>query len=193
MTAQWYAIMTAASAGFHEGRRAFPEFAAVERIGDEGHECFAPSLRILAREHRHTQRRRPRYVPLLPGYCFANFRKGPPGRSRLAGWREVIDLVRMGEDPYRIPVDQIESLRALDETDVALDITGKPEKDTEAKPARAGDKVEHRGAQWAGLEAEVEAVHRQNATILVQFLGARRRLQVPVAELEVVRRRGTGP
>lgn len=188
MTPLWYALMTAPSLGFRGGRRVFPEFAAVERIGDEGHECFAPSLRILVRTNRHTVRRTPRYVPLLPGYCFARFDDRVPGRSRLAAWPEVIDVVRMGEQAYAIPPVQIEALRALDETDVALDVTGKPELETQGRPARVGDTVEHRGAPWAGQPAEVTAVHRQNATILMQFLGQRRRLQVPLAELEVIRR-----
>ena len=79
MTAAWYAIMTVESAGFRQGRRAFGEFAAVATIGDAGYEAFTPTRRILVRANRHTHRRQPRYVPLLPGYCFARFDGGPPG------------------------------------------------------------------------------------------------------------------
>lgn len=187
----WYALMTVEGAGFREGRRVFGEFAAVETIGDEGIEAFAPTLRELVKPHRHAARRVPRYVPLIPGYCFARF-VTPPPPSRIRRWREVIDIVRHGRDgpPYAIPERQIAALRLLDETDVAvIDTAGMPLAEPRHRLARPGDIVEHRGGAWEGLRAEVESVElkaaRAEAVILVQLLGAQRRARVPLRELEV--------
>lgn len=187
MTPAWYAIMTASSAGFVEGRRAFGEFAAVERIGDEGFEAFCPTLRVLERANRHAARRNPKYFPMYPGYCFARFDAGVP-ISRIERWREVIDVVRMGDEPARIKPAQIEALRKLDGYDAAVDRSGKPADTTTAPIVRVGDRAEHRGGAWEGVELVVEQVHKDKATVRVLFLGVPRRVQVPIAELEAIRR-----
>jgi transcription antitermination factor NusG len=185
--APWYALQIGGGAGFREGRRIVPEFAAVEAIGDDGHTVFAPTRRILVKRHRHEHRREPAYVPLAPGYVFAQF-SIVPGYSKLRRWANVVDLVRMQERPVTIPLRQIEAIRALDEADTEIDVTGKPGSEPLERLAKVGDTVEHRGAALGGVPAQVLEVHRREAVLLVEFLGGLVRMRAPVADLEVLER-----
>ncbi len=189
MTAPWYALMVAGAAGFRDGRRVVPEFAAVEGIGDDGHAAFTPTRRILAKRHRHQHRREPVYVPLVPGYVFAQFAVVP---SAVRRWANVADLVRMQGRPVTIPPRQIEAVRALDEADVEIDVTGKPGEEPIASRARPGDTVEHRAAALGGIPAQVLEVHKREAVLLYQFLGGLVRARAPLADLEVLERAGGG-
>jgi len=183
--APWYALMIAGGAGFKDGRRVIPEFAAVEAIGDEGHHAFAPTHRILVRRRRHQQKREPAYIPLIPGYVFAQFARIPT-RADLRRWAPVYDLVRLNDVPAVIPLHQIKALQALDETDVGIDTTGKPDGVPLARIAKVGDLVEHRGAALGGQAATVLEIHKREAVLLMEFLGRACRTRAPLAELEVM-------
>jgi len=187
--APWYALVIGGSAGFREGRRVVPEFAAVEAIGDDGHSVFAPTRRILVKRHRHQHRREPVYVPLVPGYVFAQFAVVPAYVRR---WANVVDLVRMDDRPVTIPPRQIEAIRALDEADVEIDVTGKPGAEPLAHRARIGDTVEHRGVALGGVPATVLEIHKREAVLLYQFLGGLVRARAPIGDLEVLERAGAG-
>lgn len=163
--------------------RIYGEFAVVESLARENIEAFAPALAIRVRAGtRHRKRWESRMVPLVPGYCFARF---PPGLApqRLAAWSGIRDVVRMGSDPYAIPAAQIAALKALAEA--AADPTGGP-RDARRRPIVVGQPVLMTGEAWQGILGKVEAVHRQQVIVLLEFLGAPRRVTTTGDELEVV-------
>lgn len=183
--ARWFALMTGGAAGFVDRRRAFAEFAAVARLGDAGVEAFAPTARVLVRPHRHAKRRVTRLVPLFPGYCFARFDGPLPSRERLALWREVVDIVRVGGEPAQIPLDQIDLLRALSGCDIWVDASGEP-KAISRRPIRVGDKVEYTAAAWDGFRFEVESIAGEKAVLVLRLFAGTGRITAPVAELHAV-------
>lgn len=185
---RWYALMTVGAAGFRAGRRAFGELAAVRVLTEDGVEAFTPMRRILVRPSRHAKRRIERFVPLLPGYCFASF-AAAPSRGLLAGWKEIVDVVRIGDDPARIPAHQIDILRYRYGVDGTLDDTGAPDPDEPPPPprlARPGDRVEHTAAVFTGLRFEVESVTGDKAVLTWRLFDGVRRITAPVAELHVI-------
>lgn len=197
----WYALRTVQALGFRRieasppkptgddlltvrprVERRFGEFDAVKRLRDNGFDAFAPKLSVRVRVGpRNVRRWETRQVPLIPGYCFAAFPAGVPWQ-RLSTWSEIIDVVRMSGDPYPIPAAQIESLRAVSE---ALAGDGAA-RDKSGRAIRTGASVLMDRAAWLGALGTVEAVHRQNVTVLMEFLGAPRRVSVAADELEVV-------
>lgn len=193
---RWYALRTAQALGFRridpaadaapEARprieRRFGEFEAVHRLRDNGYDAFAPSQTVRVRAWpRHTRRWVMQQEPVWRGYCFAAFPGGVPWH-RLAAWSEVIDVVRMGGEPYVIPEPQIAALRAV--IDVLAE-DGAP-RDKGGRPIRKGASVEMHRSAWLGALGVVEAVHRENVIVLMQFLGAPRRVAVAADELELV-------
>lgn len=163
--------------------RIYGEFDTVERLAREHIEAFAPALAIRVRAGaRHRKRWEIRQVPLVPGYCFARFPAGL-APQRLGAWAGIRDVVRMGSDPYVIPAAQIAALRALAEA--AADPTGGA-RDARRRLIAVGQPVLMTGEAWQGILGKVEAVHRQQVIVLLEFLGAERRITTTAEELEVV-------
>lgn len=199
---RWYALRTVTSLGFRRVAEAVPqarpagepakprfrterrfgEFAAVERLGQAGYEAFAPMLGVRVRAgSRRTKRWETRQVPLIPGYCFARLPAGEHVQL-LVAWSEIVDVVRMGADPYPIPEVQIAALQALAE---ALDVDRAP-RDRSRRRLRVGQRVETHAPSWQGALGVIERIHRQNIVVLVNLLGAPRRVTMQADELEVV-------
>lgn len=199
---RWYALRTVTSLGFRRVAEAVPqqrptgaplkprfrterrfgEFAAVERIGLAGYEAFAPMFGVRVRTGpRRTKRWETRQVPLVPGYCFARLPDGVPWERFLA-WSEIVDIVRMGAEPYAIPEAQIAALQALAE---ALDVDRAP-RDRSRRRLRIGQRVEAHHPAWQGALGVIERIHRQNIVVLMELLGAPRRVTMQADELEVV-------
>lgn len=188
-TPRWYAIVVSGrAAGFMDNRRRFPEFAAVEGMREQGAQAFAPVLRILRRPHRYARRREIAVAPLLPGYCFL-FAPRPPTSDEIRRWPYVLGIVRRGFEPAVLPPDQVEALMALDGTQQPLvgalpyDASGKVTSGDgfAQRVLKAGDRAI---VVKSGIEGQVEQVHREKATLLVEFLGSVRRTSVAVRDLE---------
>ncbi len=181
--AKWYAVMTKAAVGFRGRRRVFGEFAAVARLKSAGYEAFAPTLRRLVLPHRHARRRVAVHFPMFPGYCFARFDAGVP-QSALARWTEIVDVVRVGGEPAVVPPRQIAAVRAL-EAASEHDTAGLASVSAR-RPPKPGDWVAHYASAFDRALAMVEAVHRDEAMLVMEMLGGRRRVRARIADLEVI-------
>jgi hypothetical protein len=186
--APWYALVVMGSAGFLNGRRRVPEFAAVEAIGDEGHTAFVPVERYWHHPQRHSHKRVRAFRPMFPGYVFAQLSR-IPSRADVRRWAPAYDLVRFVDRPAIIPLHAIALLETIGGITDPFDSTGHPTGEAAVAAVRlvaVGDTVEHRGTSLDGRQATVLEVGKRQAVLLMPFLGSLRRTRVALAELEIV-------
>ena len=157
----------------------FVEMAAVERLGDEGHEAWCPTERLWVRHARRARRRRWVDYPMLPGYIFARFRALP--WHRLEHWPEVRGLVHFAGVPAIIPDVQIAALREIDGTDVARTSSVETR-----RVVRPGDTVEVLRGPLAGQRLHVNDITAGRARSLIAMLGTVHEVHVPVEQVETV-------
>lgn len=191
---RWYAVTLLTAAGFRGRERAHTEFSVCERLRAEGVEAHAPAIRYFRKVSRYGRRREMRYAPALPGYLLINAPE-PPRREALQRWPRVLSVVRRGIEPAVILADHVEPL--LDPADrldplapLRFDHAGipRPGHEVECPALQPGDRVHLRGDGWHGQVAEVEAVKRDQAVVLIELLGSMRRARVRVHDVVQVAR-----
>lgn len=145
---------------------------AVEHLGNQGFEAFAPECLVTRRVG--TVRRKQR-EPMFPGYAFVRLSSTKQDWSVLRSTRGVMQLVRFGSTAPRVPQTVVDEMRRLD----GLDLDAKAA--TRLKP---GDGVRVLDGPFAGLQgvyAQREGMLR--ACVLLECMQQQVRVTVPDAQL----------
>jgi transcriptional antiterminator RfaH len=148
------------------------EARAVEHLGNQGFEAFAPGCLITRRVGTV---RRKLSEPMFPGYAFVRLSSTGQDWSVLRSTRGVMQLVRFGTAAPRVPAAVIDELRRID----GLDLDAKAA--TRLKP---GDSVRVTDGPFAGLRgvyAQREGMLR--ACVLLECMQQQVRVTVPDALL----------
>jgi transcriptional antiterminator RfaH len=95
---QWYAIYTQPRS----------ETLARDHLARQGFEVFLP---LYQKRRSHARRVDIVSAPLFPRYMFVSFDAGEASWRVIRSTRGVVDLVRIGLDPVRIPDSIIEEIR----------------------------------------------------------------------------------
>jgi len=95
---QWYAIYTQPRS----------ETLARDHLARQGFEVFLP---LYQKRRSHARRVDIVSAPLFPRYMFVSFDAGESSWRVIRSTRGVVDLVRIGLDPVRIPDSIIEEIR----------------------------------------------------------------------------------
>jgi transcriptional antiterminator RfaH len=95
---QWYAIYTQPRS----------EPLARDHLARQGFEVFLP---LYQKRRSHARRVDIVSAPLFPRYMFVSFDAGEASWRVIRSTRGVVDLVRIGLDPVRIPDSIIEEIR----------------------------------------------------------------------------------
>ncbi|GAB6043968.1 transcription/translation regulatory transformer protein RfaH [Endothiovibrio diazotrophicus] len=161
---QWYVVHT----------KPRQEGVALENLGRQGFQCLFPRVRIW---RNRRGRRVPLVEPLFPRYLFVQLDFGVTNLAPIRSTFGVSDLVRFGDRIPMVPFDLIEALRAqMDEAGVVEEL---------AKGFAKGQKVRITQGPLEGLRGVFHAASgEQRALLLMELLGKRSRVTVPLVSLE---------
>jgi transcriptional antiterminator RfaH len=154
----WYAIHT----------KARQEYVAVENLERQSFEVFLPLI-------RQSRRRRGRWQtvtePLFPGYLFSRLDLEADNIAPIRSTRGVTGLVRFGGLPCPVPVDVVEDLQNLQESEEGVICT--------ATLFQQGDRVSICEGPLAGLEGIfLAASGKERVSLLLDFLGKQQRIDI---------------
>lgn len=146
------------------------EVRALENLERQGYRCFLPILAVEKLRRGAVMRVE---EPLFPRYLFIELDADGFGQSwaPIRSTKGVSQLVRFGAEAAKVDERLIAALR---------------DRDAEApRPLfRSGDRVTIADGPFAGIEAVFEiADGERRAMVLVEMLGKRARLTVPVRQL----------
>jgi transcriptional antiterminator RfaH len=144
-------------------------------LGLNGYTTYYPRVR-----ERHTRRGRRIEIrpPLFWGYCFFVVQDGVWYTAR---WSiGVIGVIMDGIRPARVPDSVIEEIKSR-ERDGLIDLPKPP-------PLRRGARIRILHGPFSGhLAIFADMKPRQRVEILLQLLGGEQRVELPKADIEVVR------
>jgi transcription antitermination factor NusG len=130
-----------------------------------GYEVYLPRVRRYWIRHHH---RVEVLRPYLPGYCFTRIELQWPRQCP-----GVIRLVKIGDEPARVPDEVIDAIRRL-ERDGAID----PPQREDAKALKIGDRVQVVSGVFAGHSGLCARVESKHVEVLLFILGSQRRVQL---------------
>lgn len=171
----WYAVMVNDEEMFLRGRAGHREFAAVKRMKAERYDAFTPCLHESFRESRGARRNRRIAIPMFAGYCFG--RLDERGLQRLKVWPEILDVVRIGRDPYILTDGAIEAVRSVERAMDKLEITADPAAVLE-QALGIGDEVALKDPLWHGHVGVISEIHGEYVVALLKLLGNETRVKV---------------
>lgn len=160
----WYAVYT-------QPRN---ELMASEHLARQGFEIFFP--RYLK---RRSHARRIEFVPapLFPRYLFTRFDVNDAGWRAVRSTRGVIDLVRNGIDPVKLPPGVIDQMRARQGDDGYVQLS------SNLNLAR-GARIRIESGPFADYEAIFEAKRDNDRVVaLLSLLGRKVVVELPVAAI----------
>ena len=160
----WYAVYT-------QPRN---ELMASEHLARQGFEIFLP--RYLKRR-RHARRIDLVPAPLFPRYLFIQFDVNDAGWRVVRSTRGVVDLVRNGIDPVKLPVGIIEQMRDREGDD------GYVRLNSHLNLSR-GVRIRIEAGPFADYEAIFEAQRDNDRVVaLLSLLGRKVVVELPVADV----------
>ncbi|GAA0599759.1 transcriptional activator RfaH [Caenispirillum bisanense] len=151
------------------------EANAVSHLQRQGFATYLPRYRTT---RRHARRQETVYCPLFPRYLFVAL------DLLTARWRPilstvgVVDLLRHGDRPARIPDELIETLRVRE-------AQGPIEPEAPAVPPLApGDAVRIKTGPFAELAGRLESLaDSERVRVLLTLLGCEVRAELPVSKV----------
>lgn len=150
------------------------ERIALDNLDRQGYESYLPLL-----ESRRRQRGRLVDVvePMFPRYLFVHLSDETDDWGPIRSTIGVINLVRFGMVPGKVPDDLVGALRAAEDERGLHHLGG--------QELRAGDRVRISSGVMAGYEAIFQArTSRERVLVLLDIAGKIARVQVPEADLE---------
>ncbi len=153
-------------------------FRAVEHLGNQGYDAFAPTL---SREAVRRGKRETVKEPLFPHYCFVLLSDIADNWAPIRSTRGVTKLVRFGDMPLAVPDAVVTALQAreaaLQAGDAAPQALFEP-----------GQPVTISAGPLAGLTAVFEARDGDERVILLlKLLHQQQRVHLPVSHVQAVK------
>lgn len=141
-------------------------------LENQGVHCFYPEIKV---EKILRGTKQEVNEPLFPSYMFIQFDPESVQFTSIRSTRGVIDFVRVGRDPAKVPVALIEELKQLD---------GQQE-ETLCQTPQQGDSVYVKAGQFAGIEAIFqESDGEKRSFLLVTLISKNVRISIDNKDID---------